>query len=164
VSIWAGDLEPVPLDSMAEMPINVVRGDTATCTRCGLDRPIEEFGEQVERGGGRRLKRWCRTCNSDYQREYRVKNINEITNRNLIARYGITQNQYDEMLAAQGGVCAICRGPNTQVDSRTGKVRRFHVDHDHETGTVRGLLCHFCNVVLGMVEDDVERLRLLIDY
>lgn len=52
--------------------------------------------------------------------------------------YGLAPGEYDELLAAQDGVCAICR-------RATGKTRRLAVDHDHDTGEVRGLLCNPCN-------------------
>lgn len=58
------------------------------------------------------------------------------------AQLGVSEEQYTAMLAAQGGACAIA-GCN-----RTPKTRRFHVDHDHATGQVRGLLCHWHNRIL----------------
>lgn len=64
---------------------------------------------------------------------------------------------YDELCRLQGGVCAICgRAP------KAGK--HLHVDHDHETGEVRGLLCFSCNVGIGNFGNDVERLQRAIDY
>ena len=58
----------------------------------------------------------------------------------------------------------MCRQPNNQRDGRAGRDRHLHVDHDHETGKIRGLLCHACNIVLGLVKDDPDRLRLLANY
>ncbi len=66
------------------------------------------------------------------------------------------------MLAAQGGVCAICHQPE-RVEWR-GKIRALNVDHDHSTGRVRGLLCNVCNHVLGAFGDDPERFRTAISY
>lgn len=63
----------------------------------------------------------------------------------------------DALLAAQGGACAICGGPPL------GK-GVYHLDHDHETGNVRGLLCHACNTSLGGFRDDPELLRKAIAY
>lgn len=64
------------------------------------------------------------------------------------ATYGITVDEYDEMLADQGGVCAICgEAPTT---------KRLAVDHDHETGELRGLLCVPCNAALGVLEDNLD--------
>lgn len=71
--------------------------------------------------------------------------------------YGITTDQYDALLAAQDNRCAICR-----VDTPGGK--GWHVDHDHTTGAVRGLLCGHCNLGLGHFDDDAERLRAAIAY
>src|SRR5437667_108661 len=56
------------------------------------------------------------------------------------AQLGVTDAEYDRLLAAQGGGCAICGNPP--------KTRRLHADHDHKTGHVRGLLCHRCNRAL----------------
>lgn len=67
--------------------------------------------------------------------------------------YDLTPDEYDALLARQGGVCAICRTrPPTDID------------HDHATGQVRGLLCRACNLLLGMANDTTERLRAAISY
>lgn len=78
-------------------------------------------------------------------------------------KYGITSEQYDELLASQGGVCAICGQPE-RSKSRNGHLLKLAVDHDHETGTVRGLLCDRCNRGLGFFGDDPERLAAAIAY
>lgn len=76
----------------------------------------------------------------------------------LRKNYGLSMIEYQERLERQGGVCAICaRAPNT------GR-RYLCVDHDHKTGTIRGLLCNKCNVVLGLVDDDSNVLREMISY
>jgi len=72
-------------------------------------------------------------------------------NRYLVKTYGITVEEYDDLLAAQGGVCAICRRPPRDDIS-------LHLDHDHATGERRGLLCFKCNNALGDFDDDAERL------
>jgi hypothetical protein len=72
-------------------------------------------------------------------------------------RYGLTADDYDALLAAQGGVCAICGGPPSEK-------RRHHIDHDHETGVVRGLLCSNCNTAMGRFGDDPERLMEALRY
>ncbi|MFD1044363.1 endonuclease VII domain-containing protein [Kibdelosporangium lantanae] len=78
--------------------------------------------------------------------------------RHILATYGITAGQYDELYALQGGVCAICR-------RATGRGKRLAVDHDHATGEVRGLLCKPCNRdVLGHLRDDVTALQRAITY
>lgn len=71
----------------------------------------------------------------------------------LLREYGLTQAQYDAMVAKQGGLCAICHGPPTR-----GNVNLV-VDHCHLTGKVRGLLCGTCNGAIGMLDDDPEIVR-----
>lgn len=97
---------------------------------------------------------YCKPCCLAYQRRYhntvRPKNNAETSRRNkLLREYGITPEQYDEMLAQQGGVCAICELP-----CKTGK--RLAVDHDHKSGRVRGLLCMNCNRGIGHFQDDAR--------
>lgn len=100
------------------------------------------------------------------QARYRAANRDQIKIKNsrrdyrwcaLEQKYGVTKEMFDAMLAAQDGRCAICR-----TDS-PGK-RGFGVDHDHETGRVRGLLCNLCNAGLGCFKDDVDRMSAGIDY
>lgn len=72
--------------------------------------------------------------------------------------YGLTDEQYAELLAKQNGRCAIC-----QTDKPGGK-GGWHVDHCHTSGQVRALLCHHCNLLLGHAKDDIARLRAAITY
>lgn len=69
--------------------------------------------------------------------------------RHRVKRYGLTVERYDEMVAAQGGNCLICEKP-----PRDGA--QLAVDHDHTTGTVRGLLCRPCNLAIGTLRDDPD--------
>ena len=76
--------------------------------------------------------------------------------------FGITQQEYDMMLKEQGGFCAICRGPETQM--YRGFLMSLAVDHDHETGKVRGLLCKSCNLAIGKFKEDVDIVRRALAY
>lgn len=80
-------------------------------------------------------------------------------NHRLRKNYGIDVAAWERMLASQGGRCAICRCAPTDKD-----LRRFNVDHSHETGEVRGILCHGCNVALGLLRDNQGILQSAIDY
>jgi Recombination endonuclease VII len=80
----------------------------------------------------------------------------------LRLQYGITREQYDQMLAAQNGGCAICSRPETAVIN--GKVMELAVDHDHKTGKVRALLCSTCNTSLGGFQDSPALLQKAIEY
>lgn len=75
--------------------------------------------------------------------------------------FGLSFEQYDAMLAAQGGVCAICKQPETH--QRKG-VWNLSVDHCHATGRVRGLLCNRCNRGIGLLADDAELCRKAAEY
>lgn len=76
-------------------------------------------------------------------------------NRQLRRMYGITIVEYRAMEAALGGACASCGVvPETTL----------HVDHDHATGKVRGLLCHSCNTALGLLKDNAEVIQKLVEY
>jgi hypothetical protein len=73
----------------------------------------------------------------------------------LKSRYGITPEDYDQMLKEQNGVCAICK---------VRKKEKLHIDHDHKTGRVRGLLCGACNRALGLLKDNTDFLNKAIEY
>lgn len=79
-------------------------------------------------------------------------------NHNRKWRYGITDEQYQQLLAEQNFVCAIC-GKEERVEGRS-----LAVDHDHETNLIRGLLCNRCNRALGLFNDDPELLKKAFEY
>jgi hypothetical protein len=89
------------------------------------------------------------------RREYNLR-------RNLRYFYGLTLDQYETMLEGQGGGCAIC-GFVPLPDGKNAAAR-LHVDHDHETGKVRALLCNGCNRGMGYLGDNPTRLRAAADY
>lgn len=76
-------------------------------------------------------------------------------------KYGIGHADYDRMLKAQGGGCALC-GKRPEEQARYSKY--LHVDHNHDTGEVRGLLCDQHNLLLGRFNDDPVLLRRAVDY
>lgn len=84
--------------------------------------------------------------------------------RNLRRKYGITSDQYKEMLKTQGDACAICKKPETSPDGRTGGTKSLAVDHCHETQRIRGLLCKRCNTLLGSVGDSMDLLVQMVLY
>lgn len=71
----------------------------------------------------------------------------------LRKEFGLSLEQFDAMLAAQGGVCAICKQPETR--QRSG-IKTLSIDHCHATGRVRGLLCNRCNRAIGLLQDTAE--------
>ena len=87
---------------------------------------------------------------TDEQKKYRLARGKRIRS------YGISVEDYESMHEEQGGTCWICRGTNDEM--------ALCIDHDHETNLVRGLLCNLCNRSLGLMNDDVDRLRRAVLY
>lgn len=84
-------------------------------------------------------------------RRWRAKNPDKYRDQHLLRHYGIDEAEYQRMLEAQGGVCAVCGRPPRHRNS-AGVTQRLHVDHDHATGKVRGLLCLTCNRNAAVIE------------
>jgi len=105
------------------------------------------------------VKRWQQDNKerlNEYRREYRENRRPEAREGHLRRTFGIRQSDYDALLARQNGGCAIC-------GKKPGKIS-LHVDHDHETGEIRGLLCVGCNNAIGQLHDDPELLIRATDY
>lgn len=138
------------------------------CQDCPTDLNSDNWHES-----NRRRKRYiCKSCYNKRQRSYEANNPDSkrIANNNWAAKnrdrvygyyikrqYGMTLAEYDALLERQNGGCGICKGG-------TKGRGRFHVDHCHETGRVRGLLCAKCNILLGHADDDTKLLRSAISY
>lgn len=86
---------------------------------------------------------------------YRLRNPN-LHRIYTLKKYGLTIDDYEALLKEQKGVCAFCKGDSND--------KNMHVDHDHSTGKVRGILCGKCNRGLGYLGDDPQRLQAGIDY
>ena len=98
----------------------------------------------------------------DYQARYREANAETLRHKERERRFGISPETYSQMLQSQNGVCAICGNPETAT--RFGVVKALSVDHCHETGKIRGLLCSDCNTGIGKLKDDVTILQSAIRY
>ena len=118
---------------------------TKWCSRCESHKPVDDF--YINKGVQSGLAVYCKPCEAEYKWGWRIEQL-----------YGITKADYERMLEAQGGVCAICGG----LDPKTG--RRLSVDHDHETGEVRGLLCGPCNRGVGLLGDTREKVQRVVTY
>jgi hypothetical protein len=97
-------------------------------------------------------KKKCPKCLVDY-RAWQIKKL-----------YGLTAQEYDALLVAQGGACKVCGAEPGIHAAGKSWVRRLAVDHDHETGRVRGILCLNCNNAIGQAKESAERLRDLAEY
>lgn len=121
------------------------------CADCGEDKEIEEFPRHRAMKSGR--GKYCKPCHNRRNRETVRRLHGNTRHYHLQQRYGISEAQLEAMKASQGGLCAIC-GTNPAV----------HVDHDHETGRVRAILCESCNGFLGAFADDRKLLEAAIQY
>lgn len=119
------------------------------CPKCGEEKPLTSFHRSKRRKDGRQST--CADC---------MKIMRRTTQRgsDLKRKFGITVDQYDSILLSQNNGCAICG------DSKNRGGNRLAVDHDHDTGRVRGLLCHRCNTAIGLFSDDIELLKSAIYY
>ena len=105
------------------------------------------------------MKRWQQENQEHlhaYRRAYRQRRKLEERNAYLLRNFGISNQDYDELLEQQSGGCAIC-------GRQPGKIS-LHVDHDHESGAVRGLLCVGCNNALGQFHDSTDLLARASSY
>lgn len=96
-----------------------------------------------------------RRCQSDAA--WRANNARKAKGYQLKSKYGLSADDYDFLLMKQRGLCAIC-------DGGTSGSGDLHVDHEHTTGKVRGLLCSRCNQAIGLLLDDPELLRRASEY
>jgi hypothetical protein len=121
------------------------------CPDCETIRPLDEFPRN--RSGRRGYGRYCKPCHNVRSKAGKARLFGSEREYLLRYRYGIGEKEFHELLAGQGGVCAICGAGNPE-----------HVDHDHLTGWVRGVLCFNCNGGLGQFRDRVEYLASAITY
>jgi hypothetical protein len=130
------------------------------CPDCGTDKPVSDF--YVRSGTGRPFA-YCKPCHNRRTKasQRRCKPWLRVGRAaKLKARYGLALDDFDALMAVQRGRCAICAQPFDHRPPADG----WHVDHDHATGRVRGLLCAKCNQGLGSFRDNPERLRAAADY
>ena len=132
--------------------------ETKKCTKCGIEKQMEGFYKKPNGGKNGRASA-CIECYRARKKSVWVltPERSEMQRRNHYKRkYGITVDEYEALLEAQGGKCKICGREPTK--------KRLHLDHCHKTGTIRGLLCSKCNAGLGLLGEDVERFLLAIEY
>jgi hypothetical protein len=126
------------------------------CYNCKIEKELKDYHKQtLAKDGHRNI---CILCVKEYTFKNRTKcNLNRINNH-LKKNYGITLDQKNQMVIDQKGLC-LCCGENLGTNPYN-----IHVDHDHETGKVRGILCNGCNVGLGGFKDNINKLNKAIIY
>lgn len=117
-------------------------------TRAQISKRYRERHPEKVKASARKFAESNKEYMSTRQRKYQLRN-----------KYGITEEDYDNMFKQQEGKCGIC-----ETTDQTGKWQRFGVDHCHKTGKIRALLCNECNRGMGLLKDNAELLRKAADY
>ncbi|WP_306205106.1 endonuclease VII domain-containing protein [Actinoplanes sp. RD1] len=133
------------------VPPRVVPDGHRYCPDCESVKPLTDFPRNRSGRGGH--GRYCKPCHNVRGVEGKKRLYGGTREYHLRHRYGIGQAEFDALLAEQGGVCAICGAADPE-----------HVDHDHRTGYVRGILCFNCNGGLGQFRDNPAYLAQAITY
>jgi len=144
-SLWADPVYRAKQSALIRKP--------PKCPECG-DTDIANF--YVDKDNRRSVKK-CKECHKKKSNErWHAKTYFE-KRAYTVKRYGITGEQFEEMYKAQDGKCKIC-------NIKSNAKRTLHIDHCHETGKIRGLLCHGCNTALGAFKEDPDLLMKAIEY
>ena len=127
------------------------------CQYCGKQgRGDESKSEFISNHKSRNIVSVCFECLDIHQERLSI----ESKNRQLYYSYGITLVEYNKILTIQNGKCAICQ--TSEYGSKSDKY--FYVDHCHDTGIVRGLLCAKCNSAIGYLNDDIGTVERALNY
>lgn len=129
---------------------------TLTCRQCMIEKPLDDFRISFR---APRRRRMCRDCERRRCAQQRIENREDrkaYFHLHRCRQYGITPEDYDRLLAVQGGKCAIC--------GRSLGQRRQTIDHCHQSGRVRGIVHWNCNLVLGCANEDAHVLEGAIAY
>jgi hypothetical protein len=127
---------------------------TIECAERSIEDERKEKRRQYQREWNAKNKEKLQA----YSRDWSAKNKDKRRGYKLKMRYGLTPDAWDAMFASQGSSCAVCH--STDPKSKGG----WDTDHCHETEVVRGILCHPCNVMLGLSEDNTSTLSNAISY
>lgn len=137
------------------------------CSKCKRFRFFASFSKSNAVKCG--LSPRCKDCvNANYKNNkerYAKKDQSLALRGNYLKNYyNISPEEYLALIEKQNNLCAICHNPEISKGKNSNKTRVLSVDHCHETGKVRGLLCNKCNHMLGQAKDDIEILKSAIDY
>lgn len=149
---------------------------TKVCHVCKEEKAFEQFGLANNNKNGDGRAAYCLNCSSTlterektaivtrlWRKRNQEKHDKMHKNYSLQKTYGISVDKYNEMLQRQNSVCTVCGEPST-IMRKNGRIHSLCVDHNHETGEIRGLLCHTCNTLLGHIETNPQRIKLLEFY
>lgn len=137
------------------------------CTCCGEVKPTTEFYKIKSCNGKWCFRSYCKKCDIKKRKEYFLENpekTKETRKKRDLKKYGITLEDKESMLKKQNYKCAICGKELFLFGEPKDKNKIAHVDHNHDTGKVRGLLCDSCNRGIGLLKDNPEYLLKAASY
>jgi hypothetical protein len=130
------------------------------CSKCKIEKETSAFHKDKQHSDG--FNSQCKSCKREFRLAWNAKHPESrkqtYFKHDLKRHYGISVEQYNTMFNAQNGCCASCGIVQDQMK------RKFAVDHDHQTGVVRALLCDRCNPALGYMQDSLEMIEQLAAY
>ena len=132
------------------------------CSTCKEVKPLEDFHNDKGTKTGKSSR--CKPCTITQKRNWNRKNKEKVHGQQIKQKYGIGLEEFNAMYKAQGGCCAICKTDKNDFRVTSRQHYRFAVDHCHETGKVRGLLCNACNRGIGFLKDDADLLEAAASY
>lgn len=130
-----------------------------SCSTCKTERPASDYHRSRTTNDG--LDPRCKPCRKTATASHTIDQARRRSGQNL-RLYGITAEELEAMRLEQHDLCAICHEPETMT--YRGRPKTLSVDHCHDTGKVRGLLCAACNFALGKFKDNPALLRSAADY
>lgn len=149
-------------DTTFDLEVRCLLCESVTGTYKRFCKPCRDTVPREERN--KKYKAWHRNQNLDFYVERSRKRNKAVTPEesrfyNLKYNYGLSFEDFKQLQESQSNCCAICEIPEENT-----LTKRLHIDHDHETGMVRGLLCMSCNTRLGHLRDSIENLRKALSY
>jgi hypothetical protein len=148
-----------------EQILKDIESQTKICCVCEERKHFDEFYNFNNKSDGKSYR--CKVCDNNARSKWAKENpkkFRESQRRNYLwTKYRITPEDYNKLLKEQGGACAIC-GKLEEDNIVHGKFSSLSVDHNHDTGEVRGLLCNQCNRGIGMLGDTPEAIGKALAY
>jgi len=127
------------------------------CSSCKIIKPLYKYHKDASKSDGRNPK--CKECRrTEHKSKYSEKQAKAGRKYYLKRKYGLSLEDYNNLLNEQNNCCAICGKHQLEFS------RRLAVDHSHITGNIRGLLCQPCNTALGKFRDSIDLLNSAIEY
>jgi hypothetical protein len=127
------------------------------CSKCEKEKPLSDYYKRSDKFGSG-IQSHCKQCIRENRALYVLNNYEKIKSLELKRSFGITLKEYNHMFAEQNGCCKICERHATEFK------KMLAVDHDHDTGKIRALLCEHCNHGLGKFRDSADLLEKAKQY